>query len=71
MSKKIVIMGAAGRDFHVFNCCYRDKPEFDVVAFTTFAIFGFKTNRQQFLAVSPAPYYRRFTGKKIRIWRIR
>ncbi len=34
MSKRIVIMGAAGRDFHVFNCCYRDKAEFDVVAFT-------------------------------------
>jgi predicted GTPase len=27
-------MGAAGRDFHVFNCCYRDNPEFEVVAFT-------------------------------------
>jgi predicted GTPase len=27
-------MGAAGRDFHVFNCCYRDQPEFEVVAFT-------------------------------------
>jgi predicted GTPase len=27
-------MGAAGRDFHVFNCCYRDNPDFDVVAFT-------------------------------------
>lgn len=34
MSRKIVIMGAAGRDFHVFNCCYREKPEFEVVAFT-------------------------------------
>lgn len=34
MSERIVIMGAAGRDFHVFNCCYRDKPEFDVIAFT-------------------------------------
>jgi predicted GTPase len=34
MSGRIVIMGAAGRDFHVFNCCYRDKPEFNVVAFT-------------------------------------
>ena len=34
MSHRIVIMGAAGRDFHVFNCCYRHKPEFDVVAFT-------------------------------------
>jgi predicted GTPase len=34
MSHRIIIMGAAGRDFHVFNCCYRDIPEFDVVAFT-------------------------------------
>jgi predicted GTPase len=34
MSRTIVIMGAAGRDFHVFNCCYRDKPEFNVIAFT-------------------------------------
>ena len=32
--KKLIIMGAAGRDFHVFNACYRDNPEFDVVAFT-------------------------------------
>ena len=34
MSHKLIIMGAAGRDFHVFNCCYRDKPQFEVVAFT-------------------------------------
>jgi len=34
VSRKVIIMGAAGRDFHVFNCCYRDRPEFDVVAFT-------------------------------------
>ena len=34
MSRRIIIMGAAGRDFHVFNCCYRDKSEFDVIAFT-------------------------------------
>jgi len=27
-------MGAAGRDFHVFNCCYRERPEFRVIAFT-------------------------------------
>ncbi len=27
-------MGAAGRDFHVFNCCYRNNPETTVVAFT-------------------------------------
>ena len=34
MSRRIVIMGAAGRDFHVFNCLYRDNRDFDVVAFT-------------------------------------
>ncbi len=27
-------MGAAGRDFHNFNCCYRDNPRYEVVAFT-------------------------------------
>lgn len=34
MGRKIIIMGAAGRDFHLFNCCYRDNPEIEVVAFT-------------------------------------
>ena len=34
MTKKIVIMGAAGRDFHVFNTCYRDDPDSQVIAFT-------------------------------------
>ena len=34
MKKRVIIMGAAGRDFHVFNTCYRDKPEYEVVAFT-------------------------------------
>ena len=34
MSHKIIIMGAAGRDFHVFNCCFRDHGEVEVVAFT-------------------------------------
>ncbi len=34
MRRNLLIMGAAGRDFHVFNCCFRDRPEFDVLAFT-------------------------------------
>ena len=34
MSRRIVIMGAAGRDFHVFNCLYRANNNFDVAAFT-------------------------------------
>lgn len=32
--RKVIIVGAAGRDFHNFNVMYRDKEEFDVVAFT-------------------------------------
>ena len=32
--RKILIMGAAGRDFHNFNCLYRDREEYEVVAFT-------------------------------------
>ncbi len=31
---RIVIMGAAGRDFHNFNTVYRDNPAYQVVAFT-------------------------------------
>ncbi|MBC8214367.1 MAG: GTPase [Candidatus Marinimicrobia bacterium] len=31
---KILIMGAAGRDFHNFNTYYRDNEQYDVVAFT-------------------------------------
>ncbi|MBN2790844.1 MAG: GTPase [Candidatus Delongbacteria bacterium] len=32
--KNILIIGAAGRDFHNFNTCYRDNADFNVVAFT-------------------------------------
>ncbi len=32
--KNIIIIGAAGRDFHNFNTCFRDKEEYNVVAFT-------------------------------------
>lgn len=31
---RVVIMGAAGRDFHNFNCLFRDNPDYRVVAFT-------------------------------------
>ncbi|HWJ33420.1 MAG TPA: cyclic 2,3-diphosphoglycerate synthase [Gaiellaceae bacterium] len=31
---RVLIAGAAGRDFHNFNLVYRDRPEFEVVAFT-------------------------------------
>lgn len=32
--KKVLIIGAAGRDFHNFNVRYRDNEEYEVVAFT-------------------------------------
>jgi predicted GTPase len=32
--KNILILGAAGRDFHNFNVVFRNNPEFHVVAFT-------------------------------------
>jgi predicted GTPase len=35
MSKtKVLIMGAAGRDFHNFNTIYRDNDKFEVICFT-------------------------------------
>lgn len=32
--KRVLILGAAGRDFHNFNVVFRNQPEFHVVAFT-------------------------------------
>jgi predicted GTPase len=38
--RRVLIMGAAGRDFHNFNVHYRDDETFDVVAFTATQIPG-------------------------------
>ena len=38
--RRVVIVGAAGRDFHNFNVCYRDNPAYEVVAFTATQIPG-------------------------------
>ena len=32
--KRVVIMGAAGRDFHIFNTVFRNDPDSEVIAFT-------------------------------------
>lgn len=32
--RRVVIMGAAGRDFHNFNTVFRDNPDYEVVCFT-------------------------------------
>jgi len=42
---KVVIMGAAGRDFHDFNVVYRDDPGTEVVAFTATQIPGIDDRR--------------------------
>jgi predicted GTPase len=38
--RKLIIMGAGGRDFHNFNVAFRDDPTVDVVAFTAAQIPG-------------------------------
>lgn len=43
--KKIIIMGAAGRDFHNFNVFFRDKEEYEVVAFTATQIPNIEKRR--------------------------
>jgi len=40
MSRRVVILGAAGRDFHNFNTVYRNNPDYKVVAFTATQIPG-------------------------------
>jgi len=37
---KVIIMGAAGRDFHNFNVYYRNNPQYEVIAFTATQIPG-------------------------------
>ncbi len=34
MVEKVLIMGAAGRDFHNFNVYFRDNPRYNVIGFT-------------------------------------
>ena len=40
MKTKVIIMGAAGRDFHNFNVFFRDNDDYEVVAFTAAQIPG-------------------------------
>lgn len=40
MKRKVIIMGAAGRDFHNFNVYFRDNDNYEVVAFTATQIPG-------------------------------
>ncbi|HWQ95854.1 MAG TPA: cyclic 2,3-diphosphoglycerate synthase [Candidatus Methylomirabilis sp.] len=40
MKTKVIIMGAAGRDFHNFNVFFRDNGDYEVIAFTAEQIPG-------------------------------
>jgi predicted GTPase len=44
-TERVLIMGAAGRDFHNFNVVYRDDPAVEVVAFTATQIPGIADRR--------------------------
>jgi predicted GTPase len=44
-TRRVLIMGAAGRDFHDFNVVYRDDPSVEVVAFTATQIPGIADRR--------------------------
>ncbi len=43
--ERVLIMGAAGRDFHTFNTYFRDNPDYEVVAFTAAQIPGIADRR--------------------------
>jgi predicted GTPase len=53
--RRVVIAGAAGRDFHDFNTLYRDDPSCEVVAFTAAQIPGIAARR--YPAVLAGPLY--------------
>jgi len=43
--RRVVIMGAGGRDFHVFNTVFRENSSYQVVAFTAAQIPGIEWRR--------------------------
>ncbi len=53
--KRVVIMGAAGRDFHDFNVVYRGNPDVKVVAFTATQIPGI--DKRIYPPELAGPYY--------------
>ncbi len=53
--KRVLIMGAAGRDFHNFNTYFRDNPDYEVVAFTATQIPNIE-GRKYPAALSGASY---------------
>ncbi len=54
-AERVLILGAAGRDFHTFNVCFRGNHDYEVVAFTATQIPGIE-NRLYPSALSGARY---------------
>jgi predicted GTPase len=54
-SERVLILGAAGRDFHCFNTYFRDNPHYEVIAFTATQIPGI-TDRRYPAELSGARY---------------
>jgi len=52
---RVLIAGAGGRDFHVFNTCYREDPATEVVAFTAAQIPHI--DQRRYPAVLAGPLY--------------
>ncbi len=53
VGKRVVIIGAAGRDFHNFNVVYRGDPDVRVVAFTAAQIPGISGRRYPLSLAGP------------------
>jgi len=43
--KRVIILGAGGRDYHNFNTCFRGNPNYEVVAFAVTQIPGIERRR--------------------------
>ncbi|MCZ7660328.1 MAG: hypothetical protein M5U07_21955 [Xanthobacteraceae bacterium] len=52
--RRVIILGAAGRDFHNFNVAYRDDPAVEVVAFTAAQIPGIAGRRYPAALAGPS-----------------
>jgi predicted GTPase len=52
--KNILILGAAGRDFHNFNVFFRNQPDFHVVGFTATQIPGIANRRYPAVLAGPS-----------------
>ena len=53
-ARRVMVMGAAGRDFHDFNLCFRDNPAFEVVGFTATQIPNISERRAMNAPPRPA-----------------